>query len=86
MTQDTRRKLRFFFRNIAVMLAIVTGSLLYAILLQILPLVWSVVLVALTLAGGIGYFAWTEAEYKLMCAKMEEERTARYLARDTESL
>lgn len=85
MTQDTQRKLKFFFRNILVFLGFMGGGIAYGTLISFLPLEWGVVLIALTLAGGIGYFAWTEAEYKLMVAKMEEDRTARHLAREQET-
>ena len=85
MTQDTQRKLRFFFRILANLLLVIICSGAYGALLAFLPLVWTVLLVCLTIAGFIGYFAWTEAEYKLFMAKMEEERTARHLAREQET-
>jgi hypothetical protein len=85
MTQDTQRQLKFFFRNIATFVGFMIGGAAYAILISALPQIWAVLLIVVTLATGIGYFAWDDASYKLMRAKMEEERTARHLAREPES-
>ena len=82
---DTRRKFGFFGKNLLSIGRWIAAAAIWNIPLYFLPEIGQLIYTGLSLLVGIVWLAWWEAGHKLFSAQIEEERTARRLAREQDS-
>jgi len=83
---DTRRQFGFFLKNIWSIGRWCLVAAIWQAPLYFLPELGQVIYAGLSLLVGISWIAWWSAGYDLLSAQLEEERTARRLAREQDSI